>query len=212
MQIISGTLKGLTLETTKTQKLDKTLRPTTSYSKQVLFNLLHNNKVIGTEIEGKLILDGFAGTGAVGIEFFSRGASHVTFVDSSPENVKQLKLQTAKFGVSASIIQAFLPDNKKIKTQFDIIFLDPSYEEGKGKIVQTVKNLLNENLAEDGLIVLEILNHKKQIEELKKHLEKKEILLNLIYERESSSKTYFLFFKKIAIVETIPISEAETQE
>ena len=212
MQIISGTLKGLTLETTKTQKLDKTLRPTTSYSKQVLFNLLHNNKVIGMEIEGKLILDGFAGTGAVGIEFFSRGASHITFVDSNPENVKQLKLQTAKFGVSANIIMAFLPDNKKIKTQFDIIFLDPSYEEGKGKIVQTVKNLLNENLAEDGLIVLEILNNTKQLEELKKHLEKKEILLNLIYERESSSKSYFLFFKKIPTSETIPSVEEEKQE
>lgn len=212
MQIISGTLKGLTLETTKTQKLDKSLRPTTSYSKQVLFNLLNNNKIIGTEIEGKVILDGFAGTGAVGIEFFSRGASHITFVDSNPENVKQLKLQTAKFGVSANIIMAFLPDNKKIKTQFDIIFLDPSYEEGKGKIVQTVKNLLNENLAEDGLLVLEILNNTKQIEELKKHLEKKQILLNLIYERESSSKTYFLFFKKLAISETLSIAEAEKQE
>lgn len=203
MQIVSGRLKGLIVETTSKQKLDKTLRPTTSYSKQVLFNLLENNKFIKTEIEGKIVLDGFAGTGAVGIEFFSRGASHITFVECNPENIKQLKLQTAKLGISCSIISAFLPENEKLKTKFDIIFLDPSYQEGKGKIAQTIKNLLEDNLTEEGILILEVLNNKKDLEELKKHFEKKNVLLNLIYERDSNSKTIFLFFKILSTKEVL---------
>lgn len=196
MQVISGSLKGLVIETTTKQKTDTGLRPTTNYSKQVLFNLLTNNKIIKKEIEGTVVMDGFAGTGAVGIEFFSRGAGHITFVECNLENVKQLKNQTAKLGISCSVVADFLPSNKGIKTQFDIIFLDPPYSEGKGKIIQTVKTFANENLQEDGLIILEVLNDKRNLAELKKHLEKKDILKNLVYERESGSKTYFLFFKK----------------
>ena len=195
MQIISGLFKGLVVKTTAKQKVDKTLRPTTSYSKQVLFNLLNNNTTVKTEIEGKVIMDGFAGTGAVGFEFFSRGATHVTFVEANLENVKQLKENIAKFGISASVISAFLPNNEHIKTKFDIIFIDPPYTEGKGKIAQTIKNLLQDNLYEDGILILETLNRKKDLEEFKTHLAKKAVLENLIYERDSSSKTVFLFFK-----------------
>jgi 16S rRNA (guanine966-N2)-methyltransferase len=197
MQIISGTLKGLTIEISTKQKEDKDLRPTTSYSKQVLFNLLNNNKEVQTEIEGKVVLDAFAGTGAVGFEFASRGASHITFVEANEANIKQLKINTAKLGVSSNIILAFLPKNEKIKSKFDIIFLDPPYNDGKGKIVQTIKNLLQDNLLENGIIILETINFRKEILELKNQMEKKGISQNLVYERESGSKTSFFFFRNI---------------
>jgi 16S rRNA (guanine966-N2)-methyltransferase len=195
MQIISGKLKGLVVESSPKQKQDKDLRPTTSYSKQVLFNLLNNNPVVGVEIEGKTIMDGFAGTGAVGFEFFSRGASHITFVEANEESLRQLRLNSAKLGVSADFIFAFLPKNEKIKHKFDIIFIDPPYNDGKGKIVQTIKNLLKDNLADDGLIILETINFRAEIEELKSQMEKKGISQNLVYERESGSKTSYFFFK-----------------
>ena len=195
MQIISGSLKGLMVQTSSKQKQDKMLRPTTSYSKQVLFNLLNNNSIVSMDFTGKTVMDGFAGTGAVGFEFFSRGASHITFVESNEDNLRQLKINSTKLGISADFIFAFLPKNEKIKHKFDLIFLDPPYTDGKGKIVQTVKNLLADNLSEEGMIVLETINFKSEIEELREQMEKKGIIQNLIYERESGSKTSFFFFK-----------------
>jgi 16S rRNA (guanine(966)-N(2))-methyltransferase RsmD len=195
MQVISGKLKGLVIETSSKQKQDSTLRPTTSYSKQVLFNLLNNNSIVNTDFTEKTILDCFAGTGAVGFEFASRGASHITFVEASEESLKQLKINSAKLGVSADFIFTFLPKNEKIKNKFDVIFLDPPYADGKGKIAQTIKNLLKENLLESGILILETVNFKKDLEELKTQLQKKEISHNLVYERESGSKTSFLFFR-----------------
>ncbi len=195
MQIISGSLKGLVVEISSKQKKDKDLRPTTSYSKQVLFNLLNNNKEAAMEITGKTVLDAFAGTGTVGFEFASRGASHITFVESNLENVKQLKLNAAKLGVSANVISTFLPKNDKIKSKFDIIFLDPPYTDGKGKIAQTVKNFLQDNLEENGVIILETINFRSGIEELKQQFVKKDITERLFYERESGSKTSFFFFQ-----------------
>lgn len=195
MYIISGSLKGRPIKTTKKQDEDKALRPTTDYAKQVLFNLLNNNSVVATEIVGKKVMDAFAGTGAIGFEFFSRGAGHITFVESSLENVKQLKLQSANLGVPSIVISKFLPTDE-IKEKFDIIFADPSYNEGKGKIAQVVKNFLELNLEENGIIILEVLNQKKNVEEIKKHFEKKGILNNIIHEKEAS-KAYFIFFKKL---------------
>lgn len=195
MKIISGNLKGLGLKISTKQNEDDLLRPTTSYSKQVLFNLLNNNPIVKTEIEGKIVLDGFAGTGSVGFEFASRGASHITFIECNDVHIKQLKINAANLGVSANVITAFLPKNEKIKNKFDIIFIDPPYTDGKGKIAQTIKNLLSKNLLEDGILILETVNFKKDLEELEKHLIKKEVQNNLVYTRESGSKSVFLFFK-----------------
>lgn len=193
MYIISGSLKGRNIKITTKQSENKSLRPTTDYAKQVLFNLLNNNAIVNTEIEGKKVLDAFAGTGAVGFEFFSRGAGHITFIESDLINAKQLKIQSTELGVSSIVVSKFLPADT-IKEKFDIIFTDPSYEEGKGKVAQVIKNFLESNLEEGGIIILETLNQKSSIEELKKHLEKKNILQNLVYEREAS-KAYFMFFK-----------------
>lgn len=203
MHVTSGTLKGLKIQTTKRQSEILDLRPTTGYSKQVLFNLLKNNRIVQIEIENSLVLDGFSGTGSVGIEFFSRGAAHITFVDSNLENTKQIKLQTAKLGVSSTVISGFFPKLPSLKSKFDIIFLDPPYNEGKGKVAQTIKNLLEGHLLDNGILILETLNNKEEIEKLKLHLGKKSILLNIALERESGSKTCFIFFK---------INDVNTQE
>ena len=72
MRIIAGTLKGRRLETPDWDGL----RPTSDKLRETLFNIL------APRIAGARVLDGYAGTGAVGIEALSRGAAHVTFVDS----------------------------------------------------------------------------------------------------------------------------------
>src|SRR5882672_7787597 len=71
MRVIAGRFKGRRL---KTPDWDG-LRPTSDKLRETLFNIL------AARIDGARVLDGYAGTGAVGIEAISRGASHVTFVE-----------------------------------------------------------------------------------------------------------------------------------
>src|ERR671920_2433132 len=71
MRIIAGTLKGRRIDTPKWEGL----RPTSDKLRETLFN------VLAPRIAGAAFLDGYAGTGAVGIEALSRGAAHVTFVE-----------------------------------------------------------------------------------------------------------------------------------
>ena len=74
MRIIAGTLKGRRLETPDWEGL----RPTSDRLRETLFN------VLAPRIGGAHVLDGYAGTGAIGIEALSRGAAHVTFVEQDP--------------------------------------------------------------------------------------------------------------------------------
>ena len=81
MRVISGTARGMRLTTL--EGLD--VRPTTDKVKESLFN------IIQFDIEGRRVLDLFAGSGQLGIEALSRGAEHATFVDRSPKSVSVVR-------------------------------------------------------------------------------------------------------------------------
>ncbi len=122
MRIISGSLKGRRLETPDWEGL----RPTSDKLRETLFN------VLAPRIEGARVLDGFAGTGAVGIEALSRGAAHVTFVEQDERAVRLIERNLARASVGGDrrvIIRAeFARAVSRLTTQsFDIIFLDPPY-------------------------------------------------------------------------------------
>src|SRR5215475_968605 len=89
MRIISGTLKGRQLETLKWDGL----RPTSDKLRETVFN------VLAQRIQDARVLDGFAGTGAVGIEALSRGAAHVTFVEHDPRAVALIEANLRRCGV-----------------------------------------------------------------------------------------------------------------
>src|SRR5438477_4535718 len=72
MRVIAGSLKGRRLKPPTWEGL----RPTSDKLRETLFN------VIGPRVAGARVLDGYAGTGAIGIEAISRGAAHVTFVEA----------------------------------------------------------------------------------------------------------------------------------
>src|SRR5919201_5385272 len=74
MRVIAGRFKGRLLKAPSWEGL----RPTSDKLRETLFNIL------APRIVGARVLDGYAGTGAVGIEAISRGASHVTFVERDP--------------------------------------------------------------------------------------------------------------------------------
>ena len=90
LRVISGTAKGMRLKTVP----GNSTRPITDIVKEALFNIL------GNEIEDNLILDLFAGTGAVGIEALSRGVRFVTFLDKGQQAIRTIRenLEKTKIG------------------------------------------------------------------------------------------------------------------
>jgi 16S rRNA (guanine966-N2)-methyltransferase len=123
MRIVAGAFRGRRL---KSPTWDG-LRPTSDRLRETLFNIL------GPSVRGARVLDGYAGTGAIGIEALSRGAAHVTFVERDPRAVKliaeNLALMSDGAGVKPVIIRAGLADAvTRLSGQvFDLIILDPPY-------------------------------------------------------------------------------------
>ncbi len=121
MRIIAGTLKGRRIDAPKWDDL----RPTSDKLRETLFN------VLATRIEGARVLDGFAGTGAVGIEGLSRGAAHVTFVDRDPRAVALIETNLGRCGVTDryAIIRVRFAVTEQLAESgpFDVVFLDPPY-------------------------------------------------------------------------------------
>jgi 16S rRNA (guanine966-N2)-methyltransferase len=121
MRIVGGTLKGRRLQSPTWEGL----RPTSDRLRETLFN------VLAPRIEGSRVLDGFAGTGAVGIEALSRGASHVTFVECDRRAVALIEANLAHCGITDryAIIRVRFAGTARPPDggSFDIIFLDPPY-------------------------------------------------------------------------------------
>ena len=124
MRIISGTNKGKKLYAPE----GMTVRPTSDKIKEALFN------IIGFIDEDSTVLDLFAGSGNVGIEFLARGAKKCTFADSSNKSLSYVKknLELCNFKDRAKIIQS---DYEKAiinlsanNEKFDYIFVDPPYD------------------------------------------------------------------------------------
>jgi 16S rRNA (guanine966-N2)-methyltransferase len=121
MRIISGTLKGRRLKTPDWPGV----RPTSDKLRETLFN------VLGSRVEGSRLLDGYAGTGAVGIEALSRGASQVTFVERDARAIRLIEDNLRHCAVTdryAIIRVDFAGAIARLPgAAFDIVFLDPPY-------------------------------------------------------------------------------------
>ena len=122
MRIIAGRLKGRRL---KAPAWDG-LRPTSDKLRETLFNIL------APRIDGARVLDGYAGTGAVGIEAISRGAAHVTFVEQDRRAVALIEENLRACGVEGGYtihrgdVATVLPGLGA--NAFDLILLDPPYD------------------------------------------------------------------------------------
>jgi 16S rRNA (guanine(966)-N(2))-methyltransferase RsmD len=123
MRVITGTLKGKRLNTPE----GRDIRPTPDRVKEGLFSALH------FDIEGRRILDLFAGSGQLGIEALSRGAESCVFVDASKDAVKIIKSNLSVCGLEDKT-KVFQSDFKSFcamsRDTFDYVFLDPPYLEG----------------------------------------------------------------------------------
>lgn len=126
------------------------LRPSADRCRETLFNWL------GHDVVGRVCLDLFAGSGALGFEALSRGASWVSFVDNHPEVIASLKASAQKLqSTQQEIQQAHYPNLPSFKPQqFDLVFLDPPFAEN---VIIGALNLLKSRhlLTEDALIYCE---------------------------------------------------------
>ncbi len=146
MRVIAGTLKGRRLDAPTWDGL----RPTSDKLRETLFNIL------APRIAGARVLDGYAGTGAIGIEALSRGAAHVTFVEQDPRAAALVASNLEKCGIAGgyAIIQASVLsaiDRLRRGPAFDVILLDPPYASDIHDAVQHVGDLVKP----DGIVVLE---------------------------------------------------------
>ncbi len=151
MRVTGGSGKGRRLNVPAGQRI----RPTSDKVKQALFNIL------GDRIEGALFLDLFAGTGGIGIEALSRGASRVVLVDDSRNSLQVIRknIEQTDFNDQAQVVashaEQFL---KRSAEQFDIIFLDPPYTHEQGALLHAVAE--SAVLKPDSIVVSE--HFKKQ--------------------------------------------------
>lgn len=144
MRVITGTARGRRLETLAGEDT----RPTAERVKEALFS------AIQFDIEGRRVLDLFAGSGQLGIEALSRGARSAVFVDESRAAVQLVRANLALCRLQGDVVQGESLGYLRTCGKFDLIFLDPPYD--TGLLDKALANVVQfDILAEGGIIVCE---------------------------------------------------------
>ncbi|WP_224824062.1 16S rRNA (guanine(966)-N(2))-methyltransferase RsmD [Cognatishimia sp. MH4019] len=156
MRIIGGRFKGRVLASVGKGDAGAHLRPTTDRIRESLFNVLQGG-ALGDPISDAHVLDLFAGTGALGLEAFSRGANHITFVDDG-RKAQSLITENIRLTDSKTHTTLLRRDATRLLAntgpQATLVFLDPPYGTGLGLKALTVAQQ-NNWLASGALIVFE---------------------------------------------------------
>ena len=142
MRVITGTARGRRLRTPENYDI----RPTTDNVKESVFN------IIQFDIEGRRVLDLFAGTGQLGIECLSRGAAEAVFIDENTAAVKIVKENLKTCGFTAAVLQQDALSYLRHCGKFDLIFVDPPYD---SRLYESVLETINSvDILSDGGIIL----------------------------------------------------------
>lgn len=160
MRVISGVARGTKLNSIESLST----RPTLDRIKESLFNIIQN------EIEDCIVLDLFSGSGAIAIEFLSRGARQAYLCENNHaaarmiyQNVEKTKMIDKTIILEKDYRKTL--ENLKEKVQFDFIFLDPPYQANFA--VDATKRILSLNLLkEKGTIIIETDDEKRELREL----------------------------------------------
>ena len=159
MRIISGKARGTKLYTLEGMNT----RPTLDRVKESIFNIIQN------EIDGAKVLDLFAGSGAIGLEFLSRGAKEAVLCDKSKDSIEVIRKNINKIHMEEKT-KVFNTDFEtcleKIKNQqFDIIYLDPPY--ATNYIVKSLKKIIEFGIiTKDSTIIIETDDEKRILKEI----------------------------------------------
>jgi 16S rRNA (guanine966-N2)-methyltransferase len=144
MRVITGSARGRRLKTPENYDI----RPTADSVKEAVFN------IIQFDIEGRRVLDLFAGTGQLGIECLSRGAAECVFVDADRAAVNIVRDNLAACALKGEVVQEDSVGFLDRCGKFDIIFVDPPYDSGLyDKILQKINSV--DILSDGGIIICE---------------------------------------------------------
>ena len=182
MRVIAGIAKRIPL----VAPFGQLTRPTSDMAKEGLFNIL------ASTVPGASFLDLYAGSGAIGIEALSRGASHAAFVEKCPLAFDTIKtnLKKTRLGENASLYQNDSIDAIrffcKSNAKFDIVFMDPPYS---GVFLRPTLETLSRAsiLAPDGFVVVE--SDSKQIDNIPSSL--------YLTDTRKYGRAFFYFLKKV---------------
>jgi 16S rRNA (guanine(966)-N(2))-methyltransferase RsmD len=155
------------------------VRPTSDRTKEALFNILY------TKVYDARVLDLFCGSGSLGIECISRGASEVVFNDVRRESIALVKKNLEKIKETGILFNLdYMALLKRITPAFDLIFLDPPYKEEFG--ISALREIAKRNLLkEDGIVIYERdRKFEGEVEGL------------TLYDERKYGKSYLAFFKK----------------
>ena len=183
MRIIAGKARGTKLYTLKG---DNT-RPTLDRVKESLFNMLQ------MKVQGSIFLDLFSGSGAIGLEAFSRGAKKVILCDKSKEACNIIKKNMEKIHLLEGV-ELYNTDfrtvlQNKINKKLDIVFLDPPYKTEFA--IEAVKIILDKGyLKETSIVIIETDEKEKIIKEL-------ENMHCKIENVRKYGRAYLIFLKRI---------------
>ena len=161
MEILGGSAKGMALKV----PAGREVRPTSVRSRRALFDMLG-------DLTGKHFCDFFAGSGAVGIEAASRGASHVLLVEKAPaalaavrDNVKhaQASCPETVFQILPGTLPECLRKLTAAAVSPDFIFADPPYAESAGLLDGILRNGDFSEWAGDALLLWELPDYRSQL-------------------------------------------------
>lgn len=147
LRIIGGSMRGRKIRFAA----DPAIRPTPDRVRETLFNWLQQH------LSGARCLDLFAGSGALGLEALSRGASRVVFVDTSSEAINALRDNVSRFGVAGA---EFVVNDAQRQVRapggpFDVVFLDPPFDSGlAGSLLTQLAG--GQGLARGALVYVEL--------------------------------------------------------
>jgi 16S rRNA (guanine966-N2)-methyltransferase len=149
MRIVAGTLGGRRLHAPE----GDATRPTTDRVREALFSILG-------DIDDAVVLDLYAGTGALGLEALSRGAARAVFVESSSKAASVLRKNIDELGqrdrceVIARPIERSMAEIER-RGPFDLVLVDPPYASWKGPAIEALNTVVQRVLKSDATIVLE---------------------------------------------------------
>lgn len=152
-KIIAGRYKGSVID------VPDSARPTLSRSRQALFDVISNlsdDENPQNFFQNKVVLDCFAGSGALGIEALSRGALFSYFIDASQKAISVIYKNIEKLNLknSSKILKSDVLKIKKFNEEkkCDLVFIDPPY--GKVSILKTIIHLKSQNWIDENSIIV----------------------------------------------------------
>ena len=128
MRIVAGVHRGRALKA----PTGEAVRPTADRVREALFSMLQSGRYGGDRVQGARVLDACAGSGALGLEALSRGASYCTFVDNAAPAIAAIEANIAKLGEGARsrVVRADATRLPPAPDHCSLVFLDPPYADG----------------------------------------------------------------------------------